>query len=192
MPEDLGTVWRNQPDEQRPVNAQQLVARRSAELYASTRWEIVMSMAAALLFGAMVLMLSAGRLAYVPGGWQRLGLGAVLAWVLISLFWFRDRIWIADGADARAASGLEYYRQGLLRRRDHLRNAWVWHGPLVLACLIFAASFIGRAAPHGPRLWRLLPWVVVLAAWTAFGWLRRCRQARELQREIDEIDSART
>jgi hypothetical protein len=34
----------------------------------------------------------------------------------------------------------------------------------------------------------VLPLVVLLAVWTAFGLMRRRRQARELQREIDEIE----
>ena len=41
-----------------------------------------------------------------------------------------------------ASTGMEYYRRELERRRDHLRNAWVWHGPLLLACFMLIA--IGR------------------------------------------------
>ncbi|HCC59412.1 MAG TPA: hypothetical protein DEQ47_19540 [Solibacterales bacterium] len=189
MPEDLGAVWRDQPEEQRPVNLEQLVKRRTRELYASTRSEIVMSIVAVLFFVAMMVTLAAGRFAYAPGRMQQVGLAAVIAWVLISLYWFRGRIWRKGSTDARAATGLEYYRQELESRRDHLRNAWVWHGPLVLACLIFAGSFLGRAWPTGQRLRSLLPLVIVLAMWTVFGLLRRRRQANELQRELDEIGS---
>jgi hypothetical protein len=34
----------------------------------------------------------------------------------------------------------------------------------------------------------VLPLVVLLAVWTGFGFRRRRRQAKELQRELDEIE----
>ena len=191
MPEDLGAVWRGQPEERRPVNLDQLVQRRTSELSASTRAEIIMSMMAALFLLAMIVTLAAGRFAYAPGRMQMFGLAAIVVWVLISLWWFRERIWRKPGSAARAATGLEYYRQELEQRRDHLRNAWIWHGPLVLACIMFGVNFVGRAWPGGQRLRSLLPLAIVLGVWTAFGLRRRRRQAQELQRELDEINAVK-
>lgn len=179
---DLGAVWRDQPEEKLPVNVEQLANRRTQELYASTRSEIVMSIGAALFFAAVM----AWRFASPEHRLQQLGLLAVIAWVLISLYWFRDLIWSKGPArDALAATGLDYYRKELERRRDHLRNAWLWHGPLLLACTIFAATVIGKAVSG--RLRNVLPIFIVLAVWTGFGVRRRRRQANELQREIDDI-----
>ncbi len=183
---DLGAVWRNQPEEELSVNLQNLVNRRTRELYSSTRLEIIMSVCATLFFVAVI----AWRFASAQDRLPQLGLIAVIAWVLISLYRFRDRIWRRKTSpqDALAATGLEYYRRELERRRDHLRNAWVWHGPLFLACIVLVAILMGKAFPGFERLRNVVPFVLVLAVWTVFGVVRRRRQVNDLQREIDEIE----
>ena len=86
-----------------------------------------------------------------------------------------------------ARTGLEHYRVELLRRRDHLRSAWIWHGPLLLACIFSAATLTQRIVPG--RLRDALPVFLLLAAYAVIGIKRRVRQAAELQQEIDEISS---
>jgi hypothetical protein len=188
-PNDLGTVWRSQPEERVPVDLEQFVSRRSRALSSRTRSEIAMSIGAALFFVAIIGL----RFASAHDRLRQLGLIAAIAaiaWVLISLYWFRDRIWREDPPrkDVIAAACREYYRKELERRRDHLRNAWLWHGPLLLACMMSVAIFIGEGFPGIDRLRSALPLVVLLAVWTGFGLRRRRRQANEIQREIDEID----
>ena len=181
-PRDLGAVWRAQSEEKLAVNVEQFANRRTRELYSSTRSEIMMSIGAALFFVAVM----AGRFASAQDRLQQLGLLAVVVWVLITLYWFRDRIWRkAPGRDALAATSMEHYRKELERRRDHLKNEWLWHGPLFMACMIFAATVVGQAVPG--RLRNVLPLVILLAVWTGFGVRRRRRQAEELQREIDDM-----
>ena len=188
MPEakDPGAIWRDQPEEKLTVNLEQIVNRRTEELGSSTRSEILMSVCAALLFVGVM----AWRFAPIHDRLQVVGFAAVIAWVAISLYRFRSRIWRRNPAppDAIAAPGLEYYRKQLEQRRDHLRNAWLWHGPLFLACLILTAVLLGKAFPGSDRLRSVLPLFVLLAVWTAFGLMRRRRQARELQRETDEFE----
>ena len=183
---DLGTAWRDQPEEKTVMDLSQFMNRRVYELYGSTRTEILLSIGAAAFF----MVVAAWRLAPVRDPLQRVGFAVVIAWVLISLWWFRQRIRKPepDAPKALAASGVEYYRKELEKRRDHLRNAWIWHGPLLLACMIFAVSFIGKAFPSPARLRNLLPLVFALLAWTGIGLWRRRRQAQQIQREIDEID----
>jgi len=181
---DAGTIWKNQPEEDLAVNLEQIVNRRTKELSSSTRSEIVMNMGAALLFvGVMVW-----RFAPTYERLQEVGFAAVIAWVAISLYRFRRRMWTRSLShpDAAAATGLEYYRKELEGRRDHLRNAWLWHGPLLLACATLIAIVIRGKAFQPFR--NVLPLVVLLAVWTGFGMWRRHRQAKELQREIDEIE----
>ena len=181
-----GALWRDQPEEELTVNLEQIVNRRTEELSSSTRSEILMSIGAALLFVGVV----AWRLAPAHGRLQEVGFAAVIAWAVISLYWFRRRIWRRNPAprDAIAATGLEYYRKELEQRRDHLRNGWIWHGPLFLACMILVAILLGKTFPAFRRLRDVLPLVVLLVVWTGFGLTRRYRLARELQREIDEIE----
>jgi hypothetical protein len=185
QPRDPAAIWKSQPEEKLAVNLEQIVNRRTEELYASTRSEILMSIGAALLFvGVMAL-----RLAPARDRLLELGCAAVIAWAGISLYRFRRWIWRREPArpDAAAATGLEHYRKELERRRDHLRNEWLWHGPLFLACLVLIAIWTGRAFPGYGRLGNVLPLVVLLAVWTGFGFWRRLRKAKELQREIDEM-----
>jgi hypothetical protein len=188
MPEDLksndpGSVWRDQPAERTPVN----LNRRARELYSSTRAEILLSVCAALLLMAVVAWRFATDRQHMPLPL----LAAALVWVLVSLYWFRDRIWGAPAlsGDALAATGLEHYRRELERRRDHLRNEWLWHGPLVLACAALAAITGGSIFPAWRGLESALPLVALLAVWIVFGIWSRRRQANRIQSEIDDIRS---
>ena len=183
---DPGAIWRDQPEEELQVNLEQIVNRRTEELSSSTRSEILMSVGAALLFVGVL----AWRFAPAHDRFQEVGYAAVIAWAVISLYWPRRRIWRRSRSrpDAIAVTGLEYYRQELEQRRDHLRNSWLWHGPLFLACMILIAILLGKASPAMVPLQSVVPLVVLLAVWTGFGLTRRRRQARELQREIDEIE----
>ena len=183
---DPGAIWRDQPEEETQVHLEQIVNRRTEELSSATRSEILMSLGAALLFAGVM----AWRFAPAHDRLLEIGFAAVIAWTAISLYWFRRRIWRRGPArpDAMAAPGLEYYRQQLEQRRDHLRNAWLWHGPLFLACGILIAILTGKESPVMVPLRSVLPLAVLLVAWTGFGLTRRRRRARELQREMDEID----
>ena len=87
-----------------------------------------------------------------------------------------------------ASNGLEYYRGELERRRDHLRNIWIWHGPLLLASFMLIGIVAARAYSGVERLWSVLPLGILLAAWIVFGLVRRLRLAQALQAEIDELD----
>jgi hypothetical protein len=181
---DPGAIWRDQPEEEVAVDVSRIVNRRAEALSASTRSEILMSIGAAVLFVAVMVW----RFGPLDSRLFQAGFVAVAVWVGISLFRFRR--WAARDrprADAVASTGVEYYRQELERRRDHLRNEWVWHGPLLLACFMLIAIVAGRAYPGMSRLWSVLPLIVVLLAWTVFGLVRRLRLAKALQAEIDEL-----
>lgn len=181
---DPGAIWRDQPEERRTVDLEQILKQRTDELYSSSRSEILMSILAALLFiGVVAWRLGPGR-----DRLEQAGFAAVIVWVIVSLYWFRYRIRRhPPRPDAPAAAGLEYYRAELERRRDHLKNEWLWHGPLVLACVTLVAILTGHVFSGYQPLRNILPLLVLLAAWTVFTVWRRLRQARELQREIDEL-----
>lgn len=182
---DPGAVWRDQPEEKKAVNLEPIVNRRTEGLYASTRSEILMSIGAAVLLAGII----AWRFAPAPDRLQELGLGAVLVWIAVTVYLFRRRIWRREPSlpETAAAPCVEYYRRELERRRDHLRNEWLWHGPLFLACIMLAATLIGKTFPGFDRLESVLPLLALLAVWTGFGFWRRRLQAKELQREIDEM-----
>lgn len=183
-PPDPGSVWRNQPTERLEVNLQHFVNRRAQELYSKTRSEIIMSIAGVIVFIATV----SWRFHSAQNWFQQVGFALVIAWVLISAYRFRDRIWRASpGEDAIARPGLEYYRKELERRRDHLKTMWLWYGPVLLACLIFVATLVGMAISFD-RLLKVLPFLSLLVVWLAMGSRIRQRQVKAIQQEIEEMD----
>ncbi|MFN7996924.1 MAG: hypothetical protein U0Q18_25140 [Bryobacteraceae bacterium] len=179
---EMRAAWLNQPEEEIPVDVEDIYRRRTRELFSTTRSEVMSSIGAALFFVSVV----AWRFAPESGRLVQIGCAAVLVWAAVTLFRFRSSIRRSTpSADDFARTGLEHYRGELARRRDHLRSAWIWHGPLWLAGILGAATLAGRIVPG--RLWDALPAVLLLAGWAAIGVKRRLRQAAELQREIDEL-----
>jgi hypothetical protein len=181
--DDPRAIWREQPKEDTPVIVDHVMNRRTRQLHWSTRSEIVMSIAAAVFFVAVLTW----RLP--PGGFalQPIGLAAAALWIATTAFRFRRLIWGAGARPDSASSGVAYYRRELEIRRDHLRNAWLWHGPVLLSGLLFVGAFAGRAFPGMDRLRHAWPLFAILVLWIALGIWRRFRQAAELQREIDEL-----
>ena len=164
------------------MNLKQFVNRRTQELYHRTRLDIIASVAAALF----LVIVMGWRFSSVSTPLQQAGYVLVIAWVLITLYWFRDRLRRKDAPpiDALTATGLEYYRKELTRRRNHLKNAWLWHGPLFLACMVFFATFIGL---NPQRLKNASPFLILLALWTAIDVTRRRRQVRAIGQELAEL-----
>jgi len=182
---EVKAAWLNQPDEEVPVDVEHIHGRRTWELFSATRSEILSSIGAALFFAGVI----AWRFGSERDRLAQFGCIGVVVWVTVTLIRFRNSIRPnTPRPDALARTGLEHYREELLRRRDHLRSAWIWHGPLLLACTLSAAGLANRIVPG--RLWDALPVVLLLAVWATFGVKRRLSQAAELQSEIDEISGA--
>ena len=178
MPDDPVALWRSQPEENTTVTLNHFIERRTRQLGAGTRWEVLMSIAAALFFVAVL----SWRLGLPRDPLLLIGYAGVLAWAFVSFYQFRHSLSQPDVS----VPSVDFYRRQLERRRDHLRNTWLWHGPLLLACLLAALSLYRKS--FGPAsLRRAIPLLLLLAAWTVFSFARRRRQAAAIQREIDEL-----
>jgi hypothetical protein len=188
-PVDPGALWRSQPKEEHPMNIHRIVNRRAREWYSRTRAEIMTSIAAPILFIAVV----AWRFGFAHDRVVQGGLALILVWVAISLYAMRRRIRgrPEPAADAVAAASMDYYRQELRERRDHLRSLWLWHGPMFLACVVFLGAVLGRVWPVYQRMVNVLPFLVLLGVWTGLNLWQRRRQADELERELEELDPLR-
>lgn len=179
---EVRAAWLNQPEEEIPVDIDDIYRRRTSELFSSTRSEVMSSIGAALFFVSVM----AWRFAPERDRLVQFGCAAVIVWAVVTVFRFRSSIRRnTPQPEALARTGLEHYGTELARRRDHLQSAWVWHGPLWLASLLSTTTLAGRIVPG--RLLDALPVFVLLAVCTAIGIRRRLRQAAELQQEIDEL-----
>jgi len=179
---ELRAAWLNQPEEAIPVDIERIHRRRAWALFSTTRSEIISSIGAALFFAGIM----AWRFAPERDRLVLFGCAGVIVWAAVTVFRFRNSIRRhTPQPDALARTGLEHYCAELLRRRDHLRRAWIWHGPLLLVCILSAATLTKRIVPG--RLRDTVPVFLVLAGYAVIGIKRRVRQAAELQQEIDEI-----
>jgi hypothetical protein len=183
---DPALLWKEQPAEQAAVVRPGATIRRSESLYAESRSEILGSLCAATLFVVVI----GGRLASSHDLRLWSALAVIAGWVLITAWRSRKVILAREERppDGLAVSGLEYYHGQLMRRREHLKSAWLWHGPLVLACttlLLVVARSMGVTLV---RFLGIAPLLIVLVAWVAVRNLRRWRQIREIEQEIREVE----
>jgi hypothetical protein len=181
--DDACVIWKEQPKEDAPVTVDHLMHSRRQQIHVSTRSEIVMSIIAAMFFVAVL----AWRLPLAGFALQPVGVVAAALWITITAFRFRKVIRSSGSAPDTASTGLAYYRRELEVRRDHLRNGWLWHGPLLLALLLLLANLAGPSFPGMDRFRNAAPLFLLLVLWIVFGIRRRFRQAGDIQREIDEI-----
>lgn len=186
-PPDPGNVWRNQPRETLEMNLQQLVNRRTQDIYARTRMELLTSLFAALF----LLVVIALRFPVAENLVLQLCLAAIVAWLGITLYRFRDRILRPRHPTDFAISGLDHYRNELTARRDQLRDGWLTNGPVALATILLAVFILQRALPNPALLMKASPFFTLLVVSIVWGVVRRKRMIRDIQREIDEIDEAK-
>jgi hypothetical protein len=66
-------------------------------------------------------------------------------------------------------------------------NAWLWHGPLLLACITMAGVAIGTGTLAYKRLLQVSPLLIALVVWTGFSIRHRRREAEAIKRELDEM-----
>jgi hypothetical protein len=180
---DIKSLWRDQPHAGLAEQSQEGSVRRAMRLRDMARSEILMAAIAALFFAAVLML--------------RLGLNTVAiaslilmaAWLVTTLFWLRKRSW-SSTSEAFAASGVEFYRRELEQRRLHLKNAWLWHGPLFLACIAMAGVAIEADTLAYKRLAQVSPLIIALVVWTCFSIVQRRREADAIERELDEMPEA--
>ena len=85
-------------------------------------------------------------------------------------------------------ASLAFYRAELQRQHDALLRVWSWYlWPVLSGMMVFALRLpLGR--PGQPRLWTsVAPYLLLTIVWSiAIGKLIN-RDARKLQRELDEL-----
>jgi hypothetical protein len=185
--DDPKKIWQSQPAEVSTMTLK-LIRSKARELHAKTRRKLL-GMAAGPLAAALLY-------AFGISQFPRLGhmlhplFAIALIWSLVGLYFLNRGMWstIMPG-DAGLSSGLEFCRGEIERRRTLLHRVLLWSfGPvaLALATLILALAMIGTKdrglIPNG------LPFLTLVAAWIFGYFVIREREARDLKREIDELD----
>lgn len=167
-----------------------LIRKMARDAQAKTRNDLIGSAAVHLVS----VLVSVIGLTQAHNATQRTAFVIALAWGLAGAYVTNRGMWSAGlPGDAALATGIEFYRREIQRRRSLSRKTWLWLvGPLIFAVLAFTSLFPGKAGSnwegHPERLLNALPFVTLMIIWfVAMSFLRR-RQKSELQREIDELD----
>lgn len=188
-PIDPAALWMKQPEERSAVTLADMVSRRAADLSENSRAEILGSLGAAIVFVVVIswrMAPSSDRMLWVS-------LAVTVVWTIITAWRSRQQIWNREPREptALAASVLEFYQAELVRRVQHLRSGWLWHGPLLLACLTLCQVLVGNGGLGGPRLRGAAPVTILLVGWVAWNTTRRARQIQALQGEIRSVAAYR-
>lgn len=185
---DPKKLWQDQPTEPTIVTLKYL-RRRARDLHEKTRSELFGSAAVHVV----CVVLSVIGLARGHNVTQRAAFAIALAWALAGAYVTNRGMWSAPlPGDAALATGIEFCRREIQRRRSLFGRAWLWLiGPLLFSGLAFASLFPGKAGQTvvgAKLLLNALPFITLMIIWfVALGFLRR-RQRSGLQREIDELD----
>ncbi len=177
MSENLQSLWKDQPVASDGALPLEVLRSRSRDISWRTRSETLASGGAVSFF----LVLMAWRFESIRDPIVLLSFLPMVVWLAV-IGWR-----IRRGSTDIAASGVEFYKAELERRRVHLASFWVWHGPLVLGCLTLGAIWFRKSVVSLERLVSVAPLLVVLVVWTVTGIRKRKREREAIEMEIEEV-----
>ena len=167
------------------------IERKSRELHARTRGELIKSIASPLI---VIAICGFGVRFGDPA--LRVVLAAAIAWSLAGQYFLNRGMRSPELPDKAASStGIESYRREVKRRRFLFSRTMLWHfGPVVFAVGILVVLLVSLGASHRgmtsrEALLNMSPFLTLVAVWLAAVFAIRMRQQRELQREIDELNA---
>jgi hypothetical protein len=165
------------------------IRKKTQELHAKTRRELIKSIA-----GPLIVVAISGFGIRFPDPVLRAILAFAIAWSLTGQYFLNRGMWSATlPGDAALRTGLESYRREVERRRFFFSRIMLWHfGPVVFAIailvVVIASLGIGnRGMLLREALLNMTPFLTLIVIWIAAVFVIRMRQQRELQREIDEL-----
>jgi hypothetical protein len=188
-PRDVRTLWQNQPIEGRPLSIDDVRRRARALDGKIRRQDAIMILCAVVNTGAFAALMW-----YLPH--LRVVAAIVIATVIAIVVQYWRRRPSRQAIDYLTSTAvnpcIDFYRTGLVRKRDMARQLWTWFMPP--AILGQAALIIGFviAPPNVPRrlvLMALPFWILIDVIIFVFGWRNAQREAKTMQRELDSLDS---
>lgn len=164
------------------------IRRKAGKLERKVFWLNALNYVAALV----VVIFFGSQFWHTPDALTRVGFGLLIAGML-NVAWQLHRKGSSRSlpADMGLASGLEFFKRELERRRDLPRTIWPWGlAPLIPGWVVLTVA-VARTNPGHLRHLGLSLTVfnLVAAAAVVFVWKLDQRAARRLQRQIDELDA---
>lgn len=182
--DDPKGLWQNQPVERTRISFQDLRGMAD-QMRRETQRNILASAGA----GA-ALALAFWRLQFARNPWYDAGLVVAAVWAGGSLIWFRKRIWPGRPApDAVSVNGLEFYRSEIMERRDHLRTAWFWLGPVFLALGILVIRLLTIVFGESVPIRNIAPFLVLSLIWVGTMVSQTRSRLRKLDKELKDLAS---
>ncbi len=184
--DDPKAIWQNQPTEVSTMTLEK-IRQKARELHAKTRRELFGSIGMPVI----VLGFSGFGIFRTHDPELRMVFVFAIVWASAGQYFLHRGMWSARlPGDAAQSSGLEFYRREVQRRRYLFARVLQWSfGPVVLSIGAFILTLIGLAKNAGVSLQRMIPFCTLLAIWLAAVISLRSRAQRDLQREIDELNS---
>lgn len=181
-PDDLKNLWQSQSVE--PVQMSLEEIRRKAEKFQrKIRHRNLRE------YGGAIIVL--GGFSYYI--WKfpavRLGSAMIIAATLYVVYQLHKRGSARTVPESMAlGTSLDFHRRELERQRDLIRDVWKWYLlPFVPGLLAFIAVPLLDVPPD--KWIRVLPFILLFAAFFYGIWKLNQRGADKLQRQIDELDA---
>lgn len=183
--DDPRSIWQNQPTETSGVTLV-LIRQKARALHTKTRRELVRT----ALGHLFIVALCGIGIALSRGTGQRAPFAIPLVWGLVRAWISQQGMWVPPmPGDAGFATGIEFYRQELQRRRL-LFGRWIVcsFGPVILALGAWIAPPVRTMLLQNPRwLPNAIQFLSLLAIWFVAVWVIRRWGKHDIQREIEEL-----
>jgi hypothetical protein len=190
MPEEpsldpMKNLWQKQAVEPPQISIGRF-QHKARKLQRKARREIYTLYAMALVC-ASLLVFAFGS---IQGAAHRIGLGILIVWALLLPFQAHRKLWTSHAAaEATLAATMDFYRGQLMRHSDYGKYLWRWGVlPLFAGVAVFLSPHAAGIAENPKLISKVLPFLLLLAVWTAaFFYLRR-HKLRKLRRKLDMLD----
>jgi hypothetical protein len=182
--EDPRTIWQNQPTEPSAMTLL-LIRKKTRELHAKTRWELLKSIAGPVI----VLALGGFFLRFLD--WPlRVVFAFATVWSIAGQYYLNRGMWSAAmPADTALNTSFASYRREVERRRFLFSRVLQWNlGPVLVAIGTCILAGVRMGILNRTTLPKAAPFLTLMTIWLAAVVVIRIRQQRDLQREIDDLN----
>jgi hypothetical protein len=175
---DPKSIWKNQPTEHSTMTLE-LIRSKARELHIRTRRDLIKQITVPVFVTGFCIYQIVGSQNF----YQRAACVVAIVWAFIGAWFLNRGMWSAPlPGDAGLATGIEFYRQEVERRRYLFQRVLQWSfGPVVLAVAAFTWPLLAMGNP------KMLPFLILLVLWFVAVFFLRAQARHDLQREMDDL-----